>query len=254
MKILKFILPVALAVGFTGCLDITEKIEVEPNGSGTMKMDMDMGQGLEMLKGYMGADELAKKGMTNMDTTVHLKDVIDSVGSMSPDKKALLGAGSVHIKLNMDSNVFKTNMKFPFSSQADLEKLYKAMSDGSLGAAQLLKGLGGDNGGGNPGGTPDINQFNGIYDFTCHDGLISKRINDDKWKALQNDPQFAQIKQAGQMGLEINYTTIIVLPRPVKKIDNALATLSDDKKTVTMKVNLVDAFSHPEQMGYTIAY
>jgi len=45
-----------------------------------------------------------------------------------------------------------------------------------------------------------------------------------------------------------------VLPRPVKKIDNPLAILSDDKKTVVMKFNLINAFDHPEQFGYTIQY
>jgi glycerol-3-phosphate responsive antiterminator len=56
------------------------------------------------------------------------------------------------------------------------------------------------------------------------------------------------------MGIEINYTTTIVLPRPVKKIDNATAKLSDDKKTVVMKFNLIEAFDHPEQFGYSIEY
>jgi glycerol-3-phosphate responsive antiterminator len=79
-------------------------------------------------------------------------------------------------------------------------------------------------------------------------------VNQDRWTTLQNNPQLAQIKQAGQMGIEINYTTTIVLPRPVKKIDNAIAKLSDDKKTVVMKFNLIDAFDHPEKFGYSIEY
>jgi hypothetical protein len=130
------------------------------------------------------------------------------------------------------------------------------MGDGSIGTAQLFKNLGGgdDAGGGAGAPSPDINQFNGIYDFSSRDGLMTKKVNADKWKALQNDPQLAQMKQASQMGMEINYTTTIVLPRPVKKIDNATAKLSDDKKTVTMKFNLIDAFDHPEQFGYTIEY
>jgi hypothetical protein len=216
-----------------------------------------MSQMVELLQSYMGKDELAKKGLTKMDTTIYLKDVIDTATSISADKKALLSPGSVHIKLDLDAKVFTTHMRFPFSSQDNLQKLYAAMSDGSLGTAQLFKNLGGgdDAGGGGAGApSPDINQFNGIYDFSSRDGLMTKKVNADKWKALQNDPQLAQIKQASQMGMAINYTTTIVLPRPVKKIDNATAKLSDDKKTVTMKFNLIDAFDHPEQFGYTIEY
>jgi hypothetical protein len=252
MKLFKIVLFVFVTVGFAGCLDIDEKIDVKKDGSGTVTMDMDMSQMLEMIQQYMGTDGMQKAGLAKMDTTIHMKDVLDSAAGLSADKKAVLSPGSVHIRLDTAAKIFTTHMSFPFTSQSNLQKLYATLGDGSLGSAQLLKGIGGDEGGGGP--SPDINQFNGIYDFTCRDGLITKKVNPDKWKALQANPQLAQIKQAGQMGIEINYTTTIVLPRPVKKIDNATAKLSDDKKTVVMKFNLIDAFDHPEQFGYSIEY
>jgi hypothetical protein len=254
MKLLKFILFAFITIGFTGCLDIYEKIDVKKDGSGVLTMDMDMSQMLEMLQQYMGKEEMAKAGFAKMDTTINLKDVLDGVTTLPADKKAVLSMGTVHIKLDTTEKVFTTHMSFPFQNQDNLQKLYAALGDGSLGTAQLFKNLGGDQGGAGGAPNPDINQFNGIYDFTSHDGLMSKKVNQDRWKALQNDPQLAQVKQAAQMGMEINYTTTIVLPRPVKKIDNAIAKLSDDKKTVTMKFNLIDAFDHPEQFEYTIAY
>jgi hypothetical protein len=254
MKILKFILFAFITIGFTGCLDIYEKIDVKKDGSGTVTMDMDMSQMLEMIEQYMGQQGMEKAGLTKMDTTINMKDILNGVDSLPADKKAVLSAGSVHIRLDTAAKVFTTHMNFPFTSQDNLQKLYATLGDGSLGTAQLFKNLGGEEGGGGGGPNPDINQFNGIYDFSCHDGLITKKVNQDRWKTLQNNPQLAQIKQAGQMGIEINYTTTIVLPRPVKKIDNTIAKLSDDKKTVTMKFNLIDAFDHPEQFEYTIAY
>lgn len=254
MKILKFLLPLSLVFCLSGCLDIDEGIEVKKDGSGQMSMDMDMSQMVEMLQTYVGKDELAKKGMDKMDTTILMKDIVDTASSLSAEKKALLRTGTVHIKMNLDEKVFKTHMQFPFSSLDNLQKLYGAMSDGSLGSTQLFKGMtpGGQDGAG--GASPDINQFNGIYDFTCKDGLMSKKLNQDKWKALAQDPQLAQMKQAGQMGVEILYTTTIRFPRPIKKVDNSLAKLSEDKKTVTIKYNLVDVFDHPEQFGYNIEY
>ena len=256
MKILKFVLVAFVSIGFAGCLDINEKIEVKKDGSGVVTMDMDMSQMLEMLQTYMGKDELEKKGISKMDTTINMKDILAADTTLSADKRALLSTGTVHIKLDMDAKVFTTHMKFPFANQENLQKLYMSLSDGSLGTAQLFKGLSGADSGaaGMGGGAPDINQFNGVYDFTCHDGLMSKKVNQEKLKALLNDPQMAQVKQATQMGVEINYTTTIVLPRPIKKIDNATAKLSDDKKTVVMKFNLIDVFDHPERFEYTIAY
>ena len=81
-KMLKYILFVFVAVGFTGCLDIDEKIDVKKDGSGTVTMDMDMSQMLEMMQQYMGTDGMAKTGLTKMDTTINMKDVLDNADSL----------------------------------------------------------------------------------------------------------------------------------------------------------------------------
>src|SRR5258707_12212422 len=129
MKILKFILPVTLVFCLAGCLDVEEKIEVKKDGSGIYAMDMDMSQMIEMLQTYMGKDEMAKKGMQKMDTTIYMKDLVDTISSLSAEKKALLRPGSVHIKLDVDAKEFTTHMVFPYKSQTDLQELYNAMSD-----------------------------------------------------------------------------------------------------------------------------
>src|SRR5580698_6087999 len=116
MKILKFILPLSLVFCFAGCLDIDEKIDVKKDGSGQLVMDMDMSQMVEMLQTYIGKDELAKKGMEKMDTTIQMKDIVDTISSISAEKKALLSPGSVHIKLDIDAKIFTTHMRFPFTS------------------------------------------------------------------------------------------------------------------------------------------
>jgi hypothetical protein len=253
MKMFKILLPLALAFCFTGCLDVEENVEVKNDGSGTLVEDMDASQMVDILQTYMGKEEMAKKGIQTMDTTVNLKDVIDTSSSLSADKKALLRPGSVHIQLDMDKKILKTRMTFPFTSQENLAKLYTVMGDGSsLGNAKLFGNLGGEEGG--SGGGPDLTQFQGIYTFVAKDGLMAKKVNREKWKALTDNPQMAQMKQASQMGMEINYTTTIHLPRPVKKISNPTAKLSEDKKTVSLKYNLIDALDHPEQFEYTIEY
>ena len=251
MKMLKIVLPLALAFCFTGCLDIEENVEVRNDGSGKLVEDMDASQAVDMLLTVMSKEDMAKKGIQTMDTTINLKDIVDTSSSLSADKKALLRPGSVHIQLDMDKKIFKTHMSFPFTSQDNLQKLYTVMGDGSsLGNAKLFGNLGGDEGG----GSPDLSQFTGIYTYIAKDGLMSKKVNREKWKALVDNPQMAQMKQASQMGMEINYTTVISLPRPVKKVSNPTAKLSDDKKIISLKYNLIDALDHPEQFEYTIEY
>lgn len=255
MKIVKIVLPFLLAFCFAGCLDINEKVDIKKDGSGQLSEDMDMSQMIDAMQTYMSKEDLEKKGLQKMDTTIYMKDIVDTSTQLSAEKKALLHPASVHIRLDMDAKVFTTHMVFPFTSQANLQKLYTVLNDGStLGNAKLFGGMGGGDDAAGGGGAPDFSQFTGIYDFKSTDGLMAKHVNKEKFKALANNPQMAQMKQAAQMGMDITYTTTIMLPRPVKKIDNPTAKLSDDKKAVTLKYNLIEAIDHPEQFEYTIEY
>jgi hypothetical protein len=67
-------------------------------------------------------------------------------------------------------------------------------------------------------------------------------------------PELEQARQMMGGGFEILYTTTIRLPRPVKKSDNQLIALSADKKTVTMKYDLMKLFETPDKFSYSIEY
>jgi len=259
MKWIKLLLPAVFMMTLAGCFEIEEQVDIKSNGSGMLTVNTNMSQLLEMMQTYIGKEEMEKQLPKKvMDTTLLMKDVVDTAKNISPEKKALVRDGKIHMKLNMEEKVFKADMHFPFTSLNNLQQLYTSMNDGSLGTANLFKGLASGKGdtdsAGSNANVPDMNQFNAIYDFQSKDGLISRKVNAEKWKALQETPEFAQMKQATSMGIEVPYTLTVNLPRPVKKIDNALSKLSDDKKTVTIKYNLIEVFEHPEKFEYTIAY
>jgi hypothetical protein len=258
MQRLRFLIPAAMVLLFTGCFDINEEIDVRNNGSGDMKVNMDMSQLLEMMQTYMGKEELDKQMPSKaVDTTLLMKDVVDTAKGMSADKKALLRKGSVHMRLNMEQKLFKADIDLPFDNMANLQKLYTSMNDGSRGSSKLFKGFspqGVENNNGPNGGMPDFTEFNGIYDFQCSEGLITRKLNAGRWKTFQESPQFAQIKQVKDMGMDVPYTLVLSLPRPVKKVESSLATVSDDKKTVRIKYNFMDVFSNPEKFEYSVRY
>jgi len=259
MKIWKWLLPSVLMLFLAGCFDINEEIDIKSNGSGIMKCNYDMGQLLDIMQTYVGKDEMDKQmPRDKMDTTILMKSLVDTAKDIPADKKALFRDGTMHMKLDMTQKIFKFDMYFPFANMNDLQKLYTSISDGSLGANKLFKGLAGGKGDSMSANQnsqmPDIGQFNGIYKFESKEGLISRKLNADKWKEFQNSSQFEQMKQVGSMGMEVPYTMTVNLPRPLKKIDNSLAVISEDKKTITIKYNLAEVFDHPEKFEYTIAY
>jgi hypothetical protein len=259
MKITKIIFPLLFLFCFASCIEINEQIDVKSNGSGEWVMHMDMSQLLDLMQNYIPKEEMDKQlPDKKMDTTIWFKNIIDTAKNISPEKKALVRDGKMSMKLNMEQKIFNTDMSFPFKNLDNLQKLCNSMGDGSLGTNQLLKGMSGGTGdNASPGGNmqqPDFNQFNGIYDFKSSDGHISRKLNPEKLKALQANPQFDQMKQASSMGAEIPYTLTVNLPRPVKKVDNALAKISDDKKTVTIKYNIIEMLDNPQKFEYSIEY
>ena len=70
MRIMKFLLPLGFLFCLSGCIDINEQIDIKSNGSGLWVTRMDMSQLLDLMQNYMGKEELAKKGMQKMDTTI----------------------------------------------------------------------------------------------------------------------------------------------------------------------------------------
>lgn len=259
MKKLKYFLCIACMFLLAGCFEINEDVDVHADGSGVYSVHTDMSQLLQAMQSYLGKDEMDKQMPDkNIDTTVMMRTILDTSKNISAEDKALVKNGTVHLLLNMEQKQFKSDIVIPFKNLGDLQKLYNSMNNQSLGFNQLFKGIAGKpdttTTAGNDNGMPDMNQFNAIYDFQSHDGLISRKLNPEKWKALQQSPQYAQMKDAGNMGISIPYTLTIVIPRPVKKIDNSLAKLFPDRKKIIIQYNLIEVFDHPEKFEYTIAY
>jgi ABC-type uncharacterized transport system auxiliary subunit len=258
MKKLKVFFAVLFTFFLAGCFEINEDIDIKADGSGVYSVHTDMSQLLQVMETYLGKDEMDKQmPAKNIDTTVMMKTLLDTAKNITAEDKALVKDGYVHLKLNMEQKEFKSDIVIPFKSLSNLQKLYNSMNNQSLGFNQLFKGMAGkadSASAGNDNGMPDMNQFNAIYDFQCHDGMMSRKLNAEKWKALQESPQFAQMKEAGNAGISIPYTLTIVVPKPVKKVDNSLAKLFPDRKKVIIQYNLIEVFEHPEKFEYTIDY
>jgi hypothetical protein len=157
----------------------------------------------------------------------------------------------------MEKKEFKSDIEIPFANLNNLQKLYNAMNSQSLGFTELFKGMAGKSDSvttGNDNSLPEMNQFNSIYDFETRDGLISRKLNAERWKALQQSAQYVHMKEAANMGISIPYTLTVSVPRPIKKIDNELAKLFPDRKKMIIQYNLMEVFDHPEKFEYTLVY
>lgn len=256
MKTLKLLLAAVGCVMFASCLEINEEVQIKDNGSGQVSTTMDMSQLIDMMQA-MGGEEFEKKKDEKLDSVVYFKDIVDTAKNLTKDQKALMRDGKMRIKMNMADKQFFINMQYPFSSLENLQKLNNAMSSkGGVGFGSLMKNAMGGQGNDAPaaGENDEMDQLLGIFDYNVSNGLIKKTVNPEKLKKLKDNPKMAEMQQGASMGIEVLYNVTYKLPRPVKRVDNAKAKLSDDKKTVTLRTNLMEIFEKPEQFAFTIEY
>ncbi len=263
MKILRYAL-VLMFLGFlASCYEVNEEITINEDGSGTFVTKMDMGQLIEMMQSFAGEEELSKEGLDRaIDTTIQMVDMIDPSKDVTQEQKALLEKGTMKMQMNIKDKLFKLDMNIPYTGYDNLQKLMEGKGQSGAGLSDAFKNLFDDKK--TPerdtakiideAREPDMQDIAGIYDVTVKNGLISKKTNTEKYKALLARPEMDQVKKLASSGMEISYTTTIKLPRPVKKADNTIIKLSEDKKTVTMRYNLLDLLENPEKFAYTLEY
>lgn len=263
MRFLKYVVVTFCFLATLGCYEVNEEIAINENGSGVFNTKMDMSQLIELMQTFAGEEKMAEEGLDRViDTVVNFSTIIDSAKEMTAEQKELMKDGKMHFQLNVKEKLFKMDLNIPYKNFASLQKLLSSGGVTGNVMSEMMKGMFGkgkkDNesdstaepqvfGGG-------MDQLTGFYDVTVNKNVISRKVNTEKFKAITEKPEMAQIKQLSSSGMEILYTTVIRLPRPVKNSDNAMFKLSDDKKTVTMKYNMLEMLETPEKFSYTIEY
>lgn len=259
-KYFKYVLTVALSIFLVSCYEVNEEIEINADGSGTYVTKMDMGQLIDMMQTFAGEEELTKEGLDKVyDTTILMKSLVDSAKDMTAEQKELMKDGKMKLQMNIKEKLFKMDMNFPYRNLNNLQQLMSGKGGSSASLSNIFKNMFGKKDEASPDqpaapSSPDMGDIAAIYDVTVKNGLIEKKVNAAKYKALTERPEMAQMKQLNTSGMEILYTTTIKLPRAAKKTDNPMIKLSDDKKTVTMKYNLLELLENPEKFAYSIQY
>lgn len=258
-KYFKYVLTVALSIFFVSCYEVNEEIEINADGSGTYVTKMDMSQLIDMMQTFAGEEELKKDGLDRvLDTTVYMKNMLDSAKDVTAEQKELMKDGKMKLQMNIKEKIFKMDMNFPYKNLNSLQQLMSGKGGSGTGLTNVFKNVFGKKDStaeqtAAPSG-PDMGDIAAIYDVTIKNGLIEKKVNAAKYKAFTEKPEMAQMKQLTGSGMEILYTTTIKLPRAAKKTDNPMIKLSDDKKTVTMKYNLLELLENPTKFAYSIQY
>jgi hypothetical protein len=160
--------------------------------------------------------------------------------------------------MSLADEQFSTILSFPFSNTKEISQLNKLSSKviGSAMKDQMANSPMGEAGEGMPGmdDMPDPSSFDDYYDIKFTDDKIERTINKEKYAKAAADEYLQGIKQASVMGIPVTSTLIINLPRPAEKVEGKNVKLSEDKKKVTVKVDIDDFFDHPENLEFKVKF
>jgi hypothetical protein len=251
MKKTLFSLLTACSLFLVGCLETTQEVTINEDGSGTVSYTNDMSAVIGLMK-QMGNAEDMKGADQVIDSTISLEKMADSVQDLSDEEKAMMKSGVMQVNMDLKNEKFLTKLNFPFKSTTSIP-VCDQLSGKMIGEA--MKGqamLGGTAEG--EGGSPRISGFEDYFKTVYSNGKIEKTLIKEKYEKAGEDEMMSSMKEGAAMGLGMKANYIINLPRPATKAEGKGITLSEDKKKVTITVDMDDFFDEPAKFEFLIEY
>jgi len=248
----------------SSCLEIEEKIAIKNDNSGDYTMTMDMGNLMKLAKEMGQGKEKSDKIPEKKDSTLYFKSFVDTSTALTREEKDMLRDGSLHLKVDEEESELKFEIHLPFKKIQDLPKLretYMAALN-KLGVMDKMKNKkdGDENSEQDipsdlSKGSSTINPAQNSYTLSAAPGKIAYRLTDKKiYEEQMNDSTMQMMKNMSSMMGDMNFKTVIILPKPAKKFKGSEADISADKKTITFKSSLGDFFEKPDAFEYELEY
>lgn len=239
------------SIFLAGCLETTQEITLNEDGSGSFKTTTDMGSVISLARQMGGAEEMNKAGDQKMDSTFTLGAMADSIPGLTTAEKQLAAKGNARIQMNLKEDKFNTEMTFPFSNPREIfmishiagkvmtSTINDKMGEVSSGAASEI---------------PAQSTMENYYKDDFSNGELTRKVIKEKYDSVSKDEYLVGMKEAATMGLDMKSKLIINLPRPATKAEGKNVVLSEDKRKVTIIASLEDFFEDPTALEFKIKY
>jgi hypothetical protein len=249
----RFFLPLFAASLFmlTGCLENTQEITINDDGSGILNTTSDM-SGLIAFAKQSAGDKMSEMPDEKIDTSISLAGGVDSIEGLSADEKEIMKTGTLKIDMDISAEKMVFGMNFPFKTFSEIGSINKLSSKVLTDA--IKKQTGGDGEGLGGPEMPEASSMDDYFTIDFSNGVVEKKLNTEKYAGVESDQFLAAMKQMGSMGLLMKNTYIINLPRPATKAEGKSVTLSDDKKKATITADINDFFDEASKLEYRIEY
>jgi len=248
------LLLLAAVVALTGCLETTEEITINKDGSGTLVTTNDMSAMIALAKMAGENKEMEELKEKKIDTTFSLGAVANSMQGLSAEEKAMLKNGTMNMVMNMQDEKMIMKSTVPFKKIDQLARVSGIST--RMVEESFKKGMGEKE---KEGEQKEDDKMPGLpldeyYTTTYSASVIERKLNKEKHANLSEDEGAQAMKQMGDMGMTAKKTIVINLPRPAKKAEGKNVQLSEDKMKVTITGNSEIFFDDATALEFRIEY
>ncbi len=241
----------------TSC-NVNREIVINEDGSGTTTTEYDMGDiiGLAKMSGQDFSEQMGDAKKT--DTTMSLDQRLEGVEGLTEEQLAFSKSGTLNVKTDIENEVMKFGLKFPFKALAELNGIEKKVGElmSKIAGSEMQKQLDGAGEDAPPMPTDEI-KMGGVDEYftlSYTNGKISRTLNKEKYALLDEDKALQQMKEMGTMGIPVTNKLVLKLPRAAKAVTGKSVKLSDDKKTVTITDELSAFFEDGTSFDFSVEY
>lgn len=265
MKKITLLFACLMVLFLTSC-NFTEEITFNEDGSGEFIMNYDMSQVMESLKEMGMGDNTKKEGDTKkekkaIDSVFYFKDMLaekaDSIAKLSPEKQEEIKAMKdvvIKIKMNEDEDLFNFGFGSTFKSletlpQAlkNIEKAKKLSNKENAQASKMSESAFAKS------SENMLEKVGFTYDGKTFKRFFKEEINEPSQEEI--DALNNEMNEMGSMKSvfeEMSYTLVYNFPKQIKSVSNKNAKISNNKKTVSLKMNFMEMIKSPKETNLTV--
>jgi hypothetical protein len=234
-----------LALALVSC-QFTEEITIHKNGSGTYKLNVDMGSMMSSMSG-MSKNDSIKKEPEKIDSIIYIKDILeakkDSIAQLSDADKAMVDAVKdmkMRIQVNEEKGVMLMDFMIDFKNISEIDDIKKKLEK----AQQLQENKGKEK--------QDIENHEIHYSYNRNKfkrSVIMKELSDEEQE------KFDETQNKNNMFLSgSKYKLIYNFPKKIKKVSYPNAQFSDNRKSLIIEVEMDSLTKNPQLLDFEVTF
>lgn len=243
MKI-KNLLLLLVSISLISCV-FTEELHIKKNGSGSYAFKMDMSKMLVAMNDMGSENDSIQKEPEKIDSIMYFKDILedkkDSIAKLSQSEQEVLKSLEdlkIHVKMDEEKNQMNMDFLYDFKNVNELKNMNdrvqkaQAMSDKKQQKNDF--------------------QSNTNVDYSYNDDTFIRKVTLKKLPKEALEEYEKNIKQASSMFDETVYRIVYHFDNKIKSVSIEGATISDDKKTLTIEMPMDTIMKNPFLLNFEV--